>query len=300
MKKPCVLAFSVVLATLLFAFVGCAQSESPGGGTKNMTGSAQVLSNDTRVSVIDVGKGDCILIQSGDSFGLIDSGYDDTSSDVVSYLRNQGVSHLDFLIITHYDKDHIGGMRAIGAAFGIDKVFLPSYKGSDKQYRSAMAAVDELGVPAQSVSTKQDIELGGAHLVILPSSLTYIPDANGSEGNDNDLSLVVTLACGDDSYLFAGDLEKEGIEAYLKNGLGHFDVLKVPHHGEKSGNTDDFLEDVQPKIAIVTDSADDPAEKKTLKLLNGVGADTYCTSACGTVVVESSGTGNYSVSIDGD
>jgi beta-lactamase superfamily II metal-dependent hydrolase len=60
--------------------------------------------------------------------------------------------------------------------------------------------------------------------------VTYVPGGKGEEGNDNDLSLVAALTSGNDSYLFTGDLQKDGIEAYLEHSLGQFDVLKVPHH----------------------------------------------------------------------
>ena len=229
---------------------------------------------------------------------MIDCGEKNDGADIARYLEKRGIDHLDRLIITHFDKDHIGGIRAVGKAFEVGKIYLPGYTGADKQYRMAMNAVDDLGVPTQLVTGEQVLKLGDANLTILPSRLTYIPNADGGEGNDNDLSLVTELVYKNDSYLFAGDLEKEGIEAYLKGERGRFDVLKMPHHGEKSGNTDDFLADVQPQIAIVTDSVNDPADKKTLKLLKNCGADTYCTSACGTVVVESVGTGSYSVSVD--
>lgn len=287
----------VMFACVLLAFVGCGQTEGSLGGGKSMKGNLRGSADGVRVAVIDVGKGDCILVQAGGSSVLIDAGYDDTSDKVVSYLRNQGVDRLDCLIITHYDRDHIGGICAIGKAFDVGMVYLPGYRGADKQFRTAMNAVDDLGVPEQMVTEEQVLKLGDANLVILPSSLTYVPNMSGGEGNDNDLSLVALLTYKNDSYLFAGDLEKEGIDAYLKGKRGSFDVLKVPHHGEKSSNTDDLLADVQPKIAIVTDSADDPADKKTLKQLKGCGADTYRTSTCGTVVVESAGKGEYTVSV---
>ena len=96
---------------------------------------------DTRVSFIDVGKGDCILLQAGDSAALIDTGYDSTSGKVLSYLKQQGVSHLDCVIITHYDRDHVEGLRAIGKALGIDAVYLPGYEGADKNYETVTSAV---------------------------------------------------------------------------------------------------------------------------------------------------------------
>lgn len=249
-----------------------------------------------RVSFIDVGKGDCILLQSGQSAALIDTGYDRTSNEVLSFLRERGVDHLELLIITHYDRDHVGGVRAIGSEIAIDMVYLPAYEGVDKNYRTLMSAIETLGLPTRRIDKTLPLQLGDAHLSINPSGVTFVPDAKGDEGNDNDLSLVTSLTCGADTFILTGDLEKDGIEAYLNVGYGRFDVLKVPCHGEKCSCTVEFLEDVQPQIAIITDSVDDPAAKKTLKLLAEKGIDTYRTSVDGTIVVQGDGAGNYTVS----
>ena len=249
-----------------------------------------------RVSFIDVGKGDCILLQSGQSAALIDTGYDRTSGEVLSFLRGKGIDHLEFLIITHYDRDHVGGVRAIGGAVAIDAVYLPAYVGADKNYRSLMSAIEDLGLTARRVNEVLSLELGNALLSVYPSSVAFVPDAKGDEGNDNDLSLVTSLTCNGDSFIFTGDLEEDGIGAYLDAGHGRFDVLKVPCHGEKCPCTEEFLEDVQPRIAIITDSADDPAAKKTLKLLTERGVDVYRTSIDGTIAVQANGAGDYAVS----
>ena len=250
---------------------------------------------DMRISFIDVGKGDCILLQYGESAALIDTGYDDTSDEVLSSFQKLGVSHLDCLIITHYDSDHVGGLRAIGKALAIDVVYLPGYEGGDKNYKTVMSAIEDLGLNAQPVTEEQRLKLGDAELDVFPTSLKYIPGSKGEEGNDNDLSLVVTLTGDGGSYLFAGDLEEDGIAAFLGAGHGRFDVLKMPHHGKKASNTDELIEDVEPQIAIITDSEDDPADKKTLKLLKNNGVDVYRTSASGTITVQNDGAGRYSV-----
>ena len=251
-----------------------------------------------RVSFIDVGKGDCILLQSGQSAALIDTGYDCTSGDVLDHLRESGVDHLDFVIITHYDRDHVGGVRAIGGALAIGAIYLPSYEGADKNYRTLLSAIEDLGLASRRVDQVLPLALGDAALSVYPSDVEFVPDAKGNEGNDNDLSLVTALTCGADTFMFTGDLEEDGIRAYLRAGHGRFDVLKVPCHGDKCAYTEEFLEEVQPRIAVVTDSKDDPAAKKTLKLLAKRGADVYRASTNGTVVVESNGTGSYTVSCE--
>lgn len=252
--------------------------------------------SDTCVSFIDVGKGDCILLQAGDSAGLIDTGYDKTSSDVLAYLKQRGVSQLDWVILTHYDRDHVEGLHAIGKAIGIGTVYLPGYEGSDKNYQTAMTAVEDLKLPAQRVTQEQHLKLGNNDLNIFPSSVEYDPGNKEDEGNDNDLSLVVTLTGNGASYLFAGDLEEDGIAAYLKSKHGHFDVLKMPHHGKKASGIDAFLDDIKPSIAVITDSDKDPADKKILKLLEARDVDVYRTGTSGTIVVSNDSSGHYSVS----
>lgn len=292
MKRSLALFVIAICVTCLLSLAACgkARDESP-TEPANASGKAASL----RVSIIDVGKGDCILVQSGKSAVLIDAGYEKTADDVVSYLREEGISHLGALIITHYDRDHIGGIETIGEEVGIDTIYLPGYEGSDDNYDSCMAAVKALGVPSSKVTKKLALEVGDAQLTVFPSGVAYESGWFGGEGNDNDASLVATLVHGDDSYLFAGDLEEDGVDAYLKAQHGHFDVLKMPHHGKTASNTGELLDDVRPQIAIITDSKKDSADKKTLKLLKSADIELYRTSTDGTIVVESTGSGTYSV-----
>ena len=247
------------------------------------------------VSVVDVGKGDCILLQTVPMTVLIDTGYESTAPDVLSHLEAMGVDHLDAMIITHYDRDHVEGMLPIGEAMDVSAIYLPGYEGSDKNYRLCVSSATTLDAPVHRVTEKFALCMGDARLTVFPSRVTYRPGSGKVEGNDNDMSLVATLTNGRDSYLFAGDLEEDGIAAYLADSHGQYDILKVPHHGQLSSCTSDFLYDVRPKIAVITDAQKDPADKKTLKLLKSVGVKTYRTSTDGTIVIESDGSGAYAV-----
>ena len=305
-KKPFLPAFAIALAVALLTLCCCASADrsstSELGASSNYAtqGGKAMSPGDLRVSCIDVGKGDCILVQSGAAVALIDSGYKKTSNKVLSYLSEQGVAKIDALVLTHYDKDHVGGFRAIAKALAVDAVYIPEYEGADSNYDETIRAIRDLGLSAQPVTEELKLDLDGAQLSLYPSGVAYVPDAKGDEGNDNDASLVATLAHGKDSYLFAADLEEEGIDAYLRAGHGRFDVLKMPHHGQKGDNTEDFLDDVRPKIALVTDGFDDPVAKKTFKALAKRDVDTYCTSYDGTIVVKSDGAGNYAVTTGGE
>lgn len=304
MKKFLACIAAVLFAVVLLGLAACGgvpSTESVGDSSTGFTtgrtkAPAATLASSLRVSFIDVGKGDCTLVQAGDASVLIDTGYENTAGDVLSHLRTQGVSHLDAMVITHYDRDHIGGIRAIGEGVDVGTVYLPGYEGADKNYRSCTSAVKALGAPTRQVTKELALDLGNARLAVFPSGVVYKPGTGGGEGNDNDASLVATLINGRDSYLFAGDLEEDGIAAYLKAKRGQFDVVKMPHHGRRSSNTADFLDEVQPQIAVITDAEKDPANKKVLKLLDSAGVETYRTSTNGTVVVESTGNGTYSAS----
>ena len=248
-----------------------------------------------KVTIVDVGKGDCILVETDGKYVLIDAGYAETASEVISYFKDLGVERLEYVIITHYDKDHVGGAANIIKAFDIGRIYLPDYDGASKYYTAFKNAVSQYGLDTVRVSEDTVFSVSGAEFTIFPSDIAYVHEVWQEEGNDNDVSLVISLIYGEDSYMFAGDLEVEGVDSYLAKGHGQYDVLKVPHHGIKEKNTDELIEDVKPQIAVITDSEKDKADKKVLKKLNKAGADVYQSSECGTIVITGNGNGEYEV-----
>ena len=279
----------IILAVVIFTGVmlaGCgARSEDP----------IETATEELEVTFLDVGKGDCILIRKGEEVTLIDTGYADTVQDVISELKSLGIATIDHLIITHYDKDHVGGAAGIVQNFMIGEIYLPGYEGSSEEYSELMAAIDELDLPATVVTSDLSLVMEGADVTIYATDVEYIADTEEEEGNDNDVSLVVSLIYQDDSYLFAGDLEKEGIAAYLENHAESYDIVKMPHHGQKAGNSEDFIAAIDPQIAVITDSEDDPAEEKVLELLEEEGAQIYMTKDTGTIIITGNGTGSYEI-----
>ena len=213
-----------------------------------------------RVTSIDVGKGDCILISKGDKNIMIDTGYEDTADKIISYMKEQGTDKLDYLIVTHYDKDHVGGAAKIAENIPIDKILLPDVEGRSSYYKALMNVISDKQISFTQVSEDISFTLGEVCFKVLASDVEY--ELSGEEWNDNDISLVITAVYKKDSYLFAGDLENDGIKSFLAKDEGSFDVIKMPHHGQKSKKTDELIEAVSPKLAVITDSNDDPAEEK--------------------------------------
>ena len=248
------------------------------------------VSTDTlTVSFIDVGKGDCILAECGGNALLIDTGYEETAQTVLGYLSERGIEKLDCMIITHYDKDHVGGAAVIAESIPVERILLPGYEGDSKYHTLLMNVIRQKEIASEKVSRITNISAGSAGFTVYPSDIEYSSD--GKEGNDNDVSLVISAQHEKDSYLFAGDIEKAGIKSFLKKNDRTYDVLKMPHHGRKESNTDDLIEAAAPKIAVITDSAGDPADKKVISLLDRT--KLLRSSECGNIVIESSGDAKY-------
>ena len=102
-----------------------------------------------KITSIDVGKGDCILVQTGAADDpvnvMIDTGYKETAGDVLAYLETHNVQKLDALVISHYHKDHVGGAAAILKGIPVSMVYMPDYEGTRKVYEEMMAVLKDSG-----------------------------------------------------------------------------------------------------------------------------------------------------------
>jgi len=244
-----------------------------------------------RVDFIDVGKGDCILIRSEKHTLMIDTGYRDTADDVFDFLEGSDVSEIDALILTHYDKDHIGGAKKLISQYQVKKIYIPDYEKDEKKYKKLIKAIDKSDVNVDAVSDTVTFTADRITYTVMPSGAAYDPDKE----NDNDMSLLVTVRYANDSYLFTGDIEEEGINCFLEKNQSTFDVIKMPHHGKKEKNSKALLNNVKPKYAVITDDHDNPAESSLCKLLEGTGTSYYRTSQKGTVTITGNGSGEYTV-----
>lgn len=235
---------------------------------------SQTLENPgIRITFFDVGKGDAILIETERHCVLVDSGYDDTSEIILDYLAEQGIQRLDYMILTHFDKDHVGGADRILEAVEVSEVLQPDYESDSKQYLEYQETMKEKDMQAQLVVKTERLALDGADFLIYP------PQQEEYEEEDNDFSLVISMTYGSRSFLFAGDCEEKRLEELLGQvefGLSH-DVLKVPHHGREEKNTVEFLSAVSPRIAVFTCPEDMPVKEDISEALGKLGTKIYLT-----------------------
>lgn len=264
MKKQQFGKLFVVLLFILVFFSGCAEKNAESG-----------LENPgIRVTFFDVGKGDAILIETQEHTMLIDAGYDDTYGVVRNYFAGQEIQRLDYLVLTHFDKDHVGGADRIIKSIEVGEILQPDYESDAGQYLEYCAALKETGMQPVLVKESLDFALDGAEFYIYP------PQKESYKEEDNDFSLVISMTYGENSFLFAGDSEKVRLNELLEQqefALSH-DVLKVPHHGKKENNSEEFFSAVAPGIAVITCSDEQPASNKVCNMLEELGAEIYLTS----------------------
>lgn len=177
-----------------------------------------------KIVMIDVGQGDCFLIQQPFNQGniLIDTGglrnKDLASLTLVPYLRSQGIFKLDYVFISHDDFDHCGAYESLANQIEIEHTV--------KKYQA-------------------EIEIGKVKIEMLKSDI--------SNDDNNDKSLVIKATINNLVYLFTGDasslVEKDLIKKYPDLKV---DILKVSHHGSATGTCNEFLETIKPKVALIS------------------------------------------------
>jgi len=239
-----------------------------------------------KVHFIDVGQGDCILIEDGTSAMLIDAGNPENGPDIVSYIKKLGINRLDFVIATHPHADHIGGMADVINAFDIGKLIMPKVEHTTRTFENLLLTIRNKGLKITAPVPGTEYRLGNTSFTILaPNSSSY--------KNLNDYSVVVRLTYGSTSFLFTGDAEQTSEKEILAKGYNiKSDVLKVGHHGSKTSTTTRFLDAVSPRYAVMCVGANNqyghPAPE-TLSKLAERGIKVYRTDEAGTIIATSDG-----------
>ena len=251
----------------------------------------QSSSGTLNVHFIDVGQGDSILIQDGTHFMLVDAGENDQGDTVVNYLKEQGVTSLDYVIGTHPHSDHIGGLDKVIEAFDIGEIYLPKVADSQvpttRTYEDVLAAVDQKGLR---------VNRGAAGTVLFQrDELSARLLAPNSDAYDelNSYSIVVLLTYGERKFLFMGDAESDSEQEILERfGNVTADVLKCGHHGSSTSTSQAFLDRVSPEYAVISCGRDNSyghPHQETLERLDRKNVTVYRTDQQHTVIASCDG-----------
>lgn len=232
-----------------------------------------------KITVLQAGKADAIVIQSQNKTVLIDTGLEENSDALLEEMDDLDVDEVDVMILTHFDKDHAGGAAAVLGEYDVGTVYT-TYEADDGVDISD--ALEEAGLTAEVVTADSDVTftIGNASFTIEGAEGGY------DENEDNNSSLITTVTCGTKTYLFMGDAQKYRIEEYLEEHDETVDFLKVPYHGHYMNCLKELYSVLQPGASVITCSDTEPDESevaKSVKLLKQYGS-VYKTSD-GTVTV---------------
>ena len=236
--------------------------------------------------LLDVGQGQCVLIKADGHFMLIDGGGRDSSSFVVSYLKQQGIEAFDTVAVSHYDEDHISGVIGVLHTFPVEALALPDYPGAGELYDSMSAAAVSNGATIEHAQAGWTCSIGEAFAeVVGPVREDY--------EIENDRSLVFRITYGDKAFLISGDAEVQSEQDMADSGADlSADVYVAGHHGSASSSSDCFLDAVSPSYVLVScglgNSYGHPTEDMLQRVQNR-GIDMFRTDLQGTVIAYSDG-----------
>lgn len=244
------------------------------------------------VNVIDIRQGDAILVRAPGTVTLIDTGDVATRDKLVAFIRQQGITQIDNLILTHPHADHIGGAAAVLEAFPVKQIYDSGQPTTSSLYRQYLSLVQKKKIPLTVVKVGNQLELGGGVLLrfLGPPS----PAVEGAESNLNNNSLVARLSLGTFAMLLPGDAEQEEETALVKKYGGELkgQVLKSGHHGSRTSSSSGFLKAVSPETVIISVGAGNDyhhPHPSTIKRYEDNKYKIYRTDTQGTVTVTSDG-----------
>lgn len=246
-----------------------------------------------KVHYIDVGQADATLLQFSDGSEaltvLIDTG-DWNATDVVAYLKSQNISDIDIIAITHPHADHIGQLDKIIETFNVTEVWMNGETANSQVFAKSLEAIEEHKVDYYEPEVGEIFDIGPLQIKILhPKSLS---------SNTNNNSLVMHMQYDEVSFLFTGDAEQQAENEILASGADiSAKILQLGHHGSNTSSTHNFLQAVNPEIAIYSagegNSYEHP-DAEVIDLVNANGILLYGTDTHGTIIVETDGK-NYHV-----
>ena len=262
--------------------------QAPGESSQSDSGApsttAQASANVT-IKFIDVGQGEAILIALPEKTMLIDAGPTGSAPKIAQVLQELGRNKIDYLVATHPDEDHIGGMADVISNTQIGTIYAPNKTNNTATYRKFLTAIqnNNLQITLAEAGTIIDQTDSYKLEILWPKK-----DANFPETND--YSIIIKLTVGNKTFLFTGDAPTNAI---LNSNPGHIDVLKLSHHGSRTGTTEQLVRKLSPTYAVLSYAVDNSYGHPMQSVLNALhkhSVEVWGTGANGTITITCDGT----------
>ena len=262
--------------------------QAPGESSQSDSGApsttAQASANVT-IKFIDVGQGEAILIALPEKTMLIDAGPTGSAPKIAQVLQELGRNKIDYLVATHPDEDHIGGMADIISNTQIGTIYAPNKTNNTATYRKFLTAIQNNNLQITLAEAGTIIDQTDAYKleILWPTKDANFPDTN-------DYSIIIKLTVGNKTFLFTGDAPTNAI---LDANPGHIDVLKLSHHGSRTGTTEQLVRKLSPTYAVVSYALDNSYGHPMQSVLNALhkhSVEVWGTGANGIITITCDGT----------
>ena len=262
-----------------------ADSAAPSQPNSSALSDTAQASTNVTIKFIDVGQGEAILIALPEKTVLIDAGPTGSAPKIAQVLQELGRNKIDYLVATHPDEDHIGGMADVISNTQIGTIYAPNKTNNTATYRKFLTAIQNknlqitLAEAGTIIDQTDDYKLE----ILWPKK-----DANFPETND--YSIIIKLTVGNKTFLFTGDAPTNAI---LNSNPGHIDVLKLSHHGSRTGTTEVLIHKLSPTYAVLSYAVDNSYGHPMQSVLNALhkhSVEVWGTGANGTITITCDGT----------
>ena len=263
MNGPGRLAALLLAAALLLT--GCA-------GASTETAPASAEGSKLEVHFFNAGAADAILLTTANSAVLIDAGEKGFGKTILAYLEEKGIEKIDCLIVTHFDKDHVGGAAKVLNSIPVGKVLQSNQPKDSDEYENYVKALANAGIEPVTLRDTYDFTLDGVRYSVDPPG-----QAEYDEDSSNNSSLIVSVQYGNNRFLFTGDAQTLRLAEFLDANTTSFDVLKLPHHGRDEPLLDALLASTKPTYAVITSSEGEPESGAVVEALEKAGIQVLLT-----------------------
>lgn len=234
---------------------------------------------------IDVGQGDATLVECDGEYMLIDAGDVNKGTTVQLYLTKQNVPKLNYVVGTHPDADHIGGMDVILTKYDCDTILMTDKTSDSKAYREVMDVIEYRNYKVTVPKTGDTFWLGSARCTVLGPVK--------KNNDDNNSSIVLKIEYGNTSFLLSGDAEEDEEQEIIDSGADlNADVYHAGHHGSRTASSEEWNRLISPNAVVISCGAGNSyghPHEETLAAFRQMGVDVYRTDEQGSIIVSSDG-----------
>ena len=262
---------SAALLALLLLLCGCGEPAQPETETETAR-SKTAAGTELEVCCFSAGKADAFLLYTEGGAVLIDCGEKGFGKEILAYMEAEKIESLDYLIVTHFDKDHVGGAAKILNSVPVGTVLQSNCPKDSEAYEKYLKALSSASIEPVTVRETLTFALDGVRYTVDPPRKD-----NYASDDSNNSSLIVSVQNGENDLLFTGDAQNERLEEFISQNRTQYDFLKVPYHGHWQEKLPELFASVRPEYAVITSSEEEPEDAETLKTLTGSGAQVWLT-----------------------